>query len=431
MPAAGLTLSRLITFEIIVERQRRAAFGRTSGTDGCIGHGDRRTITVIADTLRIDIVVSRSLQAGDEDLIRVIHDGIEQIVILRLLCIGQFAVRQEQTVFVLITLPADDRTILAHAIYRERRDRTAERNQINRYFRDICVVGCTEIAEEHDMATHVAHVVAHVVLKAYAERIPGILTEVERIQRHERAEVGRVGNDTDDDLAIIGRRVITASPEIDLVFSDIIYIQFRHDRITTYVVGRRGYIVIQLEIVLAVMHRRRVCLHIRDIGGWRILCLRAYQPARHLTARAYGKAIVLSEGDRTHLLRRKCLTGRSEGHRRPLRRDRIATKRFSRNVVLGLALQAANADAGSVGRVATNDPCLRYHIRLFGQILLTYIMVGEQQLPIIACTQTTADTYAGSRQFRNTRLRQRTSHRDNRYVIQIDIVARFLTSAPC
>ena len=173
-----------------------------------------------------------------------INDRIQEIAIGLLLRLLQCFVSQQEAVTVLITLPADDSGIFANTIYRERRDRTAFRDQLYRYLGDIRVVGTTEIREEHNVPTQITHVVTHVVFKSYRIRIPSALTEVQRIECHKGIEVARVADDTYDHLVVIRRGVIAAAPEVHLVLANRIHIQLRHDGICAYITGGRRYIVI-------------------------------------------------------------------------------------------------------------------------------------------------------------------------------------------
>ena len=430
-PATRGSRTSRIALEIVIERQTCTTLGRTRGTEGSIGHRDSGTVSVIAEALCINVIVRSRLQVVDYQTFRMIHNGIQEIVISRFLLLGQFAVREEHTVAVLIALPANDSHVLTYGVHRERRDRTAERNEIHRDLGDIGIVGSTEVTEEHDVRTKITHIVTFVVLKTYAERIPSVLTEIEGIQGYEGTQVGRIGDDTDDDLVVIRGRVIATRPEIDLVLRDIIHIQLRHDSVRTDVRSRGGRIrVVELEVVPAIMHGRRACLYIGDIVRGSFLRLATYYPAGHLTALTYGIAFIFRESDGTQGFGSHCLTRCIERHRSPLRGDRVATKGSSRYIVLGLTFQTIHFDGVLIRGVTGDDPRLRHHIAVVRQILLAHEMIGHEQYPVIAGTETTADTYAGGCQIRDTRFRHRARIGHKRYIIDINPVSFAVTGTP-
>ena len=233
-PATDITRTGTITLEVLKQWQRHTALSRTSGLKGGIRHRDSRTVAATADTLCIDIVLRGCIEVGEENLVRVVNNRINQIVINRLLLFRQQLICYQEAIGVLIALPADDSHILAHAIHREGLDRTAARNQLDRDLGYIRIIGHTEIREEHDVASQIAHVVALIMLEADAIRIPTGMAEVERIDGHEGVQVRRVCHYTHDNLAIIGSCAIAASPEINLILADRIDIQFRHDSIRAH-----------------------------------------------------------------------------------------------------------------------------------------------------------------------------------------------------
>ena len=426
-----MLLSLLIALEIVIERQTGTTLGRTRGTEGSIGHRDSGTVSVIAEALRIDVIGRSRLQVVDYQTVRMIHHGIQEIVIFRFLLLGQLTVGQEHTIAVLIALPANDCHVLTYGVHRERRDRTTERNEIHRDLGDIRIVGSTEVTEEHDVRTKITHIVTFVVLKTYAERIPCVLTEIEGIQGYEGTQVGRIGDDTDDDLAVIRGRVIATRPEIDLVFRDIIHIQLRHDSVRTDVRSRGGRIrVVELEVVPTIMHGRRACLYIGDICRRSVLRLATYYPAGHLTALTYGIALIFRESDGTHRFGSHCLTRRIERHRSPLRGDGVTTKGSCCYIVLGLTFQTIHFEGVFIRGVTGDDPRLRHHIAVVRQILLAHKMIGHEQYPVIAGTETTADPYAGGCQIRDTRFRHRARIGHKRYVIDINPVSFAVTGTP-
>ena len=129
------------------------------------------------------------------------------------------------------------------------------RDEFYRDLGDIRIVRYTEIGKEHNVRTHIAHIVTIVFLEAYAIRIPSRMAEIERIYRHKGIEVTRIGDDTDDDLAMVSRSRRATAPEINLILSDRIHLQSRHNSICTYVHGRStGYIVIEIEVSISIMH---------------------------------------------------------------------------------------------------------------------------------------------------------------------------------
>ena len=265
LPASGRRFAFLIALEIIEERQRCTSHRRTLSTDIGIGHRDSGAITFLTYSLRIDVITAIRLEIGEQDIIRMIHNRIQQIFVCQFLRVGKRSISEQQAIGVLIALPADHRRIFAHAVHREGGDRTAFRYQFHRDLRYISIVGSSEIRKEHDVSSHFAHVVSFVVLESYGIWIPRGFTEIQRIDSHEGIQVAGVSDNTYDNLVIIRRGVVAASPEIDLVFADRIHIQFRHDGIRSYITARGGHIVIQLEIVLVIMHRGGRVANIRDI----------------------------------------------------------------------------------------------------------------------------------------------------------------------
>ena len=178
------------------------------------------------------------------------------------------------------------------------------------------------------------------------------------------------------------------------------------------------------------MHGRRACLYIGDISRSSSVGLAAYCPAGHLTALTYGIAFLLRESDRTQGFGSHRLTRRSERHRSPRRGDRVATKGSSRYIVLGLTAKSVHLDGVLIRGVTGDDPRLRHHIAVVRQVLIAYKMIGHEQYPVIAGTETTADPYAGGRQIRDTRFRHRARSRNDGHIIQIDIIACSHTSSP-
>ena len=173
----------------------------------------------------------------------VVHNRIHQIIVRRFLFIRQSDIGNEHAVSILITFPADNSTILTDTIDCERRNRTALRNEFNRYLGQVRIVSDAKLREEHDISTHLSQEVTVIIIEADAIRIPNSRLKCDGIYSHKGIEVRRIGNHTHDNLAVIRR--VSASPERYLEFVNrIANRQFRHDSVRTDIHGRRSDIII-------------------------------------------------------------------------------------------------------------------------------------------------------------------------------------------
>ena len=182
-----------------------------------------------------------------------VHNRVHEIIIRRFLVIVEYAVSHQETITVLIALPADDCRTLAHAVHREGRYRTATRDERNGDLRNISVIGDTELAEEHDVRTHTTHVVTIIVLKSHTVRLIAGMAEINRIYGNKGIQVTRVTHDTDNHLTVVGGGRTTASPEVNLVLADAVHKQLRHDRIRTYIRRIRADVISYVQEVITVV----------------------------------------------------------------------------------------------------------------------------------------------------------------------------------
>ena len=362
---------------------------------------------------------------------------IDEVVVAGLLTILQDTVSHQQTIAILEAPPTNSCSVLAYAIHLEGGYRTTSRNQFNRYIRDISIVGYTKLTKEHDILTHIAQEVSLIILEAHAEGLVTGVAQINRIYRHKGIQITRVTYDTDNDLTVIGRRTATTAPEVDLVLTDRIHEQLRHDGIRSDIVGSGTiYIVVQIEVVVSIVHIAGSRTYVGHIAGRgrQARCLATDRPTRQIAigARSDDVSFFGREGDctiRTDSIGLHSQTRRDKVQRTPLRNNRI-TDRSGVDVESRLLRQAVYTLRTRIECIAEDDIRGRYTIGRREQRIGIELLIADKQNPIVVRTQTTADTYTLRREVRIGRLGERTSHLEDRYIIQVDGASRIIRRTP-
>ena len=262
------------------------------------------------------------------------------------------------------------------------------------------------------------------------------MAQLHCIYSHEGVEVRRVCNNTNNQLVMVSSTCWTGCTciEVHLIFWNIIYIQFRHDSISTIVCCRRcrrWNVCINVEntIFLRTKQVWTCSINIRDIRGCctSITRLITYRPAWHITGSTRTRYISVSfrEGNSTQSLRSNRLTRSLEVQCLPLRRT-FFTYGSDCYVVVRLLIESGYHFRACFDSVIEDDDGVRHDISFFCQWIWIHELRCNEECPVIIGT----DTNLFCCQAGIWRFRQRAVQFDDRNIIKIEQVSSAVTSSP-